>query len=215
MQSCTNPYFQSELYENEELCPTPPRLSYDDVIFEATGRLDSDLVYVDEYLLEKANDLGAEVFIRRLLGGFVMSYEEPQFGSCGFGTKQVDVLELRGFIGQSFTQCTEIFNETEYYSYSTAGSDLLESLPWLSSEANCPLLHESGSSGFSLVPGGIDSESVVDGFSANLAQDTICEQVDDFDNDSSPQPIFTSSFLQQKIAATIYYNNNVRVLVLA
>ena len=160
-------------------------------------------MYIDEYLIQKAEDLDPEVYIRRLLGGFVMSYREPEFGSCGLGNDPFDVDSLENITSQSFTLCREI-NGTEFY---TLGANLSAAFPWMNNEDNCPALNASeGSVGSGAE--GLDGNSVVDGFSANVAQMLLCSE----DNDDSPQAIFTtnpSPQSQQNIEATVYYNNNV------
>ena len=203
--SCTNPFTQSGEPSIDDLCPSPPRISYNDVRQDATGgRLDSDLVYVDEYLLEKAEDLDAEVYIRRLLGGFVMSYSEPEFGSCGFGNKVSDVDELEDIVNSSFTQCSMI-DGRDFYIILVNSSEF-DFFPWLGNVYYCPLLNETESgSGSGEV---INGNSLVDGFSANLVQSTICNGTNE--DDTSPLAVYTSDFTKQKISATVYYNNNVK-----
>ena len=204
--SCTNPFTQSGEPSVDDLCPSPPRISYDDLKQDATGiRLDSDLVYVDEYLLEKAEDLDAEVYIRRLLGGFVMSYSEPEFGSCGFGNEVSDVDELEDIVNSSFTQCRMIDGRDFYILVNSPEFDFF---PWLGNIYYCPLLNgaESGSGSGEVING----NSLVDGFSANLVQSTICNVINEDDNLTSPLAVYTSDFTKQKISATVYYNNNVK-----
>ena len=164
-------------------------------------------MYVDEYLIQKAEDLDPEVYIRRVLGGFVMSYREPEFGSCDLGNDPLNAENLESLASQSFTLCREI-NDTEFYTLST---NLAAAFPWMNNEDNCPALTASeGSVGSGAE--GLDGNSVVDGFSANVAQMLLCREV----NDDSPQAIFTtnpSPQSQQNIEATVYYNNNVTYIV--
>ena len=165
-------------------------------------------MYVDEYLLEKAIDIDAEVYIRRLLGGFVMSYSEPEFGSCSAGNEDADVTELEVTVSSSFTQCRMI-DGRDFYTLVNS-PEFITIYPWLGDVYYCPLLVESGSaSGLNVFQSEvINGNSLVDGFSANLVQSNICDDI--FENDlTGPPAIFTSDFTKQKISATVYYNNNV------
>ena len=217
--SCTNPLTQNRDANLGRLCPTPPRVSYDDVVIGAVGRLDSDITYVDEYLLLRAEDLAADVYSRRLLGGFVMSYSEPEFGSCS--TFRDFPTPNSFLVNESFVQCAEI-SGTEYYSlnYPLYKSEFNDSFPWLNREDNCPALFigsGSGSGSGQEPTVGLGSDSMVDGFSAGLIQTLICNndalkkiiEEKDIDLDSRPPATYSSDFTQQKIAATVYYNNDV------
>ena len=159
-------------------------------------------MFVDEYLIEKAEDLSPEVYIRRLLGGFVMTYSEPEFGVCGFGS--ADTVE--SFVDSAFIQCTEI-DQDEFYTLNLNSSFIPPGIPemfqWLNDEDNCPLLDGERNLTGSGSSGGINSDSIVDGFSANLAQIGVCEI------GSNEQAVYTSNTLDQKTTATVYYNNNV------
>ena len=123
-----------------------------------------------------------------------MTYSEPEFGSCGTQTSDIDF--LIDAVDTSFVQCNEI-NGDEFYTLNTnmLPLSIRDQLLWLSSKDNCPALNESG---------GLDSDSIVDGLSSGLFQNDICTLTS-----GESLATFTSSFTRQNIAATIYYNNNV------
>ena len=189
-----------------DLCPAPPRLSYDDIINEATGTLDSHLVYLDEHLIEQANDLDPEVFIRRVLGGFVMTYDEPNFGSCGSFPNENYAPIVQGRVEKQFLQCTEVNNGSEYFSLNVTELGLTN-LDWLESQENCPARYEGGSGGNG---GNIDAGSLVDGTSANYFQQFSCIEAEEAGVRNS-LPVYTPNRPTQPkiISATVYYNNNV------
>ena len=200
--TCTNPLTQFQEPSRTNLCPAPPRLSYDDIINDATGTLDSHLVFVDEHLINRAKDLDPEVFIRRVLGGFVMMNKEPNFGSCGGYPDKDTVENLQGKVETQFLQC----NGTEYFALN--GSEInLRRFPWL--ERDCPTDYKGGSGGSGGGSGGnggnIDGGSLVDGTSANYFQRAVCSELE-----NSSIPVFTpNNPPQPNISATVYYNNNV------
>ena len=201
--TCTNPLTQFQEPSRTNLCPAPPRLSYDDI---TTGALDSHLVFVDEHLINRAKYLDPEVFIRRVLGGFVMMNKEPNFGSCG-GYPNKDFVEtLQGKVETQFLQC----NGMEYFALN--GSEInLRRFPWL--ERDCPTDYEGGSGGNGGGSGGnrgdIDGGSLVDGTSANIFQQTVCNLTGELKARNST-PVFTpNNPPQPNISATVYYNNNV------
>ena len=205
--SCTNPLTQSQEPSRDDLCPSPPRLSFSDFSQNTSGRLDSDLVYVDEFLLEKAEDLDAEVYIRRVLGGFVMSYSEPEFGTCGFGNEVADVGEFEDRVESSFTECIMIDGRNFYVLVNNSFflNNTYDIFPWLGNIMFCHLLG-NGSGEV------INANSLVDGFSANVVQSTICGFINEYEDITQPPAILTSNFTKQRISATVYYNNNVCIL---
>ena len=160
---------------------------------------------MDEYLIERAKELDPEVYIRRILGGFVLNYEEPEFGSCGGDPNPTSVTELEQTVDLLFSECTDI-NGTDYFALDTdryniflnpnATFNATVEFSWLGSQRNCPARNEGR--------GEIDDGSLVDGFSANIFQQAACFPVGE-----SSLPVFTSNFSRRKIAATVYYNNNV------
>ena len=178
----------------------------------ATGRLDSDLVYVDEYLIDRAKDLGPEVYIRRLLGGFVMTYGDPEFGTCALSsTLDRDLVELsRAAADSAFGVCRDI-NTTSEYNYFTlatdAGINATVRFPWLTSRENCPALYKGGNNGSRGAQ--IDGDSLVEGLSANLFQQTSCALA----GDDGALPVLTLNRTERRISATVYYNNNVSWVV--
>ena len=229
--TCTNPLFQSREPSSSDLCPAPPHLSYDDIAMGTTGRLDSDLVYVDEYLIDKAKDLDPEVFIQRVLGGFVMTYADPDFGQCAESVDAVDSVRERA--ADLFTQCTNISN-TDYFTLdvdalamevmefreflktlNTPEARMLiellslnftEIYSFLNSPENCPDLYGNSSVSGSGGGEGIDGDSVIDGLSRGLFTTfggTCSEHA------RSALPLFTPNRTNNRISATVYYNNNV------
>ena len=86
LPSCTYPITQHLDPEEKDFCPPPPRLSLQDAMNRtASGRLDSDVVYMDELLMRIAHDMTPAVFTRRLVGGFVVSHKnrDPPYTVCG------------------------------------------------------------------------------------------------------------------------------------
>jgi hypothetical protein len=201
--TCTNPLTQFQEPSRTDLCPAPPRLSYDDIINGVNGTLDSHLVYVDEHLIEQANDLNPEVFIRRVLGGFVMTYDEPNFWSCGGFPNEDSAPFVQGRVEEQFLQCTEVNNSSEYFSLNVTELGLTD-LDFLESQENCPARYEGGSGG------NIDAGSLVDGTSANYFQQVSCIEAEEAGAQNS-LPVYTPNRPTQPkiISATVYYNNNV------
>lgn len=194
-RSCTYPLTQFQEPSRNDLCPNPPRLSFEDAFNFTTRRLDSDLVYVDEYLIEKAEDLGSEIYVRRLLGGFVITNHEPNYGSCG-----VDNLEES--LDEAFTQCREI-RGSEYYTFNTSA----EEFSWLNTVENCPNISDTSNGNGS----GLNADSLVDGTGVDLFRYLVCESNATISNYSS-LPIYTPVQTPRSkgtAEATIYYNNNV------
>ena len=195
--TCTYPLTQNNDVDRESICPAPPRVSYDDVTNNEKGKLDSDLTFVDEYLLHRAEDLEPDVYKRRLQGGFVISYMEPEFGICGSDESIAD---------DSFLLCTNI-QDSDYYTLNTDKYNMSVEqygLIWLNSMDNCPLLYTNSSVNST---GLVDSDSLVDGISARIVQGSVCS--DDKLNKTRPPAMYTANFIQQKMAATVYYNSEV------
>ena len=233
--TCTYPLTQNDDVDRESICPAPPRVSYYDVTNNVKGRLDSDLTFVDEYLLHRAEDLEPDVYKRRLQGGFVISYMEPEFGTCGLTSNSAVPNEV--IADTSFLLCANI-QDSDYYTFNTIEYDISES--WLNSTDNCPLLNTSSSMNST----GLGSDSLVDGVSARIVQGGVCPNdldklqcivcpndpdklqcsdtcpndpdklqcsvcLDDFDKKTRPPAMYTANFTQQKMAATVYYNSEV------
>ena len=198
--TCTYPLIQNSDANGELICPAPPRVSYNDVTNDVMGRLESDLTFIDEYLLHRAEDLEPDVYKRRLQGGFVISYMEPEFGTCGLTSGPVlppneDIADV------SFLLCRDI-QGSDYYTLNI-GEYRNISANWLDEEDNCPLLNSSRSMNST----GLDSDSLVDGFSAGIVQKVVCRE----ESDNRPPALYTANTQQEtKMAATVYYNNEVR-----
>lgn len=81
--SCTNPFTQN--LNSQTACPAVPRVSVTDALSgDAMGRLDSDNTYVNEYLLQYADQLSdVGDYYRRFLGGFTVGQQEPTYSACG------------------------------------------------------------------------------------------------------------------------------------
>lgn len=199
--TCTYPLTQNNDADGESICPAPPRVSYYDVTNNVTGRLDSDLTFVDEYLLHRAEDLEPDVYKRRLQGGFVISYMEPEFGTCGLTSNSAVPNEV--IADTSFLLCANI-QDSDYYTLNINEYNISERyrVSWLNSMDNCPLLNTSSSMNST----GLDSDSLVDGVSARIVQGSAC--LDDLDK-TQPPAMYTANFTQQKMAATVYYNSEV------
>ena len=207
--TCTNPVTQLDESTRSDLCPSPPRVSVADVVNGATGRLDSDLTYVDEVLLEEAIDLGPDVYIRRIQAGFVMSYRDPPYAACGCSstdpTRFISSLE-------GISECREV-DGMPIYALRQDLQWINQDLPWLNDET-CPLFDGSGASGGN---GGdcdqcaISDDYLVDGSSANILQGLLCSlgTEDNCRHVDRPVAAYTPNQTQEQITATVYYNNNV------
>ena len=68
------------------------------------GLLESDNVYIAEYLMQKADAIKPDVFFRRFQAGFSLSYSEPSFGVCGCNTTE-DVCNFVAHLRPSTGQC--------------------------------------------------------------------------------------------------------------
>ena len=197
--SCTNPLTQSRSSKQKDLCPQPPQVSLDDAERNATGRLDSDTVFVDETLLRKGNDMSPDVYIRRIQAGFVISYRDPPYTACGctdtdcFAEKYVSML----------SECTRLDGAQVY---ALRQRDLY--FDWLSRDCD-----EAGS-GSGSGSGGVGPFSMdyaVDGLSANLLQLMACA-VNGSCGGENATVCPTAEFYPQEppqVSTTVYYNNNV------
>lgn len=196
--TCTYPQIQGSDADGESICPAPPRVSYDDVASGATGKLDSYLTFVDEYLLHRAEDLEPNVYKRRLMGGFVLSYIEPDFGTCGLP----DPMLNENTVNDSFLLCRDI-PRTDYYTLNTAQYQPLITKTngiWLNDTNNCPVLIADSS--------GLYNDSLIDGFSAYIVQRGFCNNA----SKDRPPAMYTGNFTEEmagKMAATVYYSNEV------
>ena len=207
--TCTNPITQLDESTRSDLCPSPPRVSVADVVNGTTGRLDSDLTYVDEVLLEEAIDLDPDVYIRRIQAGFVMSYRDPPYAACGCNST-----DPTRFISslQGISECREV-DGTPIYALRQDLQWLNQSLPWLNDDT-CPLFDGSSASGGN---GGdcdqcaISDDYLVDGSSANILQGLLCSlgTEDNCSHVDRPVAAYTPNQTREQITATVYYNNNV------
>jgi hypothetical protein len=87
LKSCTNPLslvFPFNNLTSGEFCPAPPKLSYSALHKSIPrGPLESDNIYIAEYLLRTADSIKPDVFFRRFQVGFSLSYSEPSYSICG------------------------------------------------------------------------------------------------------------------------------------
>ena len=216
--TCTNPVTQLDEFQRRDLCPSPPRVSIADVVNGATGRLDSDLTYVDEVLLEEAIDLDPDVYIRRIQAGFVMSYRDPPYAACDCSST-----DPTRFISslQGISVCEEVGGAPIYA--------LRQGLPWINDDT-CPLFDGSSASGGNgdgsgSASGGnggdcdlcaISNDYLVDGSSANILQGLLCSlgTEDNCRHVDRPVAAYTPNQTREQITATVYYNNNVGFTVI-
>ena len=97
LKSCTNPLslaFPFEGLTSGGVCPAPPKLSYSS--FQQSppsGPLESNNIYIAEYLLQTADSIKPDVFFRRFQAGFSLGYSEPSYSICGCNTTH-DVCEF-------------------------------------------------------------------------------------------------------------------------
>ena len=128
-----------------------------------------------------------------------MSYSEPDFSACGLSQDTGNFnSEL---VNASLVLCRDV-GADQLLVYDLNVLDL--PFPWLNNEENCPLLQGSGV-GVGEGSGSFGSESVVDGLSGNVIQTAVCTE----EANGRTVAAYTSEFERTKIAATIYYNNNV------
>ena len=91
LKSCSNPLslvFPFEGFTSGRFCPTPPKLSQSSQLSIPRGPLESDNVYIAEYLLRTADFIKPDVFFRRFQGGFSLGYSEPSYSICGCNSTQ-------------------------------------------------------------------------------------------------------------------------------
>ena len=225
--SCTNPLTQTMTTDQSELCPTPPQLSREDTINNATGALHSENVFVDEALLRKGNDMDPAVYIRRMQAGFVLSYRDPPYAVCGCN-------DIEYFTQEYFSELSECTNTNESQLYALKlDSMFAQYLDWLSRD--CDEYTSGNFSGESYIgiggsgrrsgssfcgPGGcvqtFNEGYTVDGVSANLLQLLACgnDTLHSGCNGESGQDRPAAEYyLEQtpQISATVFYNNNVRM----
>ena len=128
-----------------------------------------------------------------------MSYSEPDFSACGLS--QDNGTFNSELVNASLVLCRDV-GADQLFAYDLNFLDL--PFPWLNNEENCPLLQGSGV-GVGEGSGSFGSESLVDGLSGNVIQTGVCTD----EADGRTVAAYTSEFERTKIAATIYYNNNV------
>ena len=186
-------------------------MSLDDAESNATGRLDSETVFVDETLLRKGTNMAPEVYIRRVQAGFVLSYRDPPYAACGCSDSetfaQQYLSELSECIQTDGDQVYALKQDHKYFS-------------WLSRVCDERGSGQSGS-GMDGSSGGIGSGSMrfskgyeVDGLSANLLQILACgnQSCDGETSNNRPVAKFFPTEIPQ-VSATVYYNNNVCMCV--
>lgn len=97
-------------------CPAPPKLSYSSIQNpEPRGSLESDNVYIAEYLLQTADMMRPDTFFRHYQAGFSLNYREPLYCLCGYNEAQ----DMYNFMlplnlsnsGISSMQCGRLPNE--------------------------------------------------------------------------------------------------------
>jgi ATP-binding cassette subfamily A (ABC1) protein 3 len=201
--SCTNPLSQTRDTDQQDLCPFPPQVSVGDNL---TGGLDSETVFVDEFLLRKGNDMAPAVYIRRFQAGFVLSSRDPPYAACG--CSNVDFF-TQEYIGE-LSECVSLEGSSVYALKET--SEYAQYFHWLS--RNC------GTSGRGSGSGGEGSGTIfngdyaVDGTSANFLQLLSCFGNETFQTgccggyrgERPPAQYFPEQTPQ--LSAIIYYNNN-------
>ena len=209
--SCTNPLTQSSSSNQKDFCPRPPQVSLDDVENNATGRLDSETVFVDETLLRKGINMAPEVYIRRIQAGFVLSYRDPPYAACSCSDS--NVFAQKYF--DELSECTSV-DGAQVYALKQE-NQLFDYFSWLSRECD---EDGSGESGGGQNGGGMGSGSggnafsngyLVDGVSANLLQMMACSNQSCDRETKTNRP--TAEYFPTDVpgvSATIYYNNNVR-----
>ena len=176
----------------------------------ATGRLESDLAYVDEVLVDEAVDLYDFVYIRRVQAGFVLSRRISPLPICGISSTSAE-MNIR--LANTLEECTTVEDAQLF----AAGPPTSEFLPWLSEPRNCPefevlnvsSLNVSGSG--SMSDGNITTvfsgDYIVDGSSADLLQQQVCPA--DTDNSNQPVASYAPDQTTGQVTATVFYNNNV------
>ncbi|CAI8053623.1 ATP-binding cassette sub-family A member 3 [Geodia barretti] len=197
--SCTNPLTQTRSPDQEDLCPQPPQVSVDDAESNATGRLESETVFVDETLLRKGNDMSPDVYIRRIQAGFVISYRDPPYAACGCN----DADSFSQNYVNSLSECTRSDGAQVY-----ALRQRTQFFDWLSRDCDEGGSGSGSGSGSGVAPFSMDY--AVDGLSANLLQLMACAENSSCDGENStvrPTAEFYPKELPQ-IAVTVYYNNN-------
>ena len=220
--------------EQQDLCPTPPQLSLNDAENDASGRLESENVFVDETLLRKGNDMDPEVFIRRIQAGFVLSYRDPPFSVCG--CNNVDIFSQQ-YVSE-LSECTSS-GGAQIYALKQ-DSQFSQSFDWLDrdcgeyssgsgssgsgSSGSGSGASGSGASGSSASGSGsgpvFSGDYAVDGVSANLLQLLACSNVTNTnsgcDGESEEQRPAAEYYPDQspQISATVFYNNNVKTRVM-
>ena len=212
--TCTNPITQIRESKRNTFCPAPPKVSNIDIKEGATGRLDSDLPYVDEVILNEARNLEQDVYARRVQAGFVMSYREPAYAACGCSSMSTNIFDQTV---REFYECRVIDGATMY-------SLQDDELPWLN-ESICPLFDSGSGSGSGSSSGSsniqlpLDNSYLIDGASANFQQRFLCSEKLEGKTycNSADRPLaaVTPAQTQQQITATVYYNNNVRLQMYA
>lgn len=212
--SCTNPFTQN--INIESVCPAVPKVSVEDALSGAVGRLDSDNVYVNEYLLQYADELSIPLnYHRRIMGGFTVGRQEPVYSACGCS----DATDFTMNYVAPLQQCTDTSSSAP--SYVIPGA-----FDWYNSSNCLPLAFVGGNvlgSGISLafaMP--ILNASVrVDGSSAGVLQGLSCSTIEASaldsnlelscgENSTVQRPISAYSPVQtQRTSVTLWYNGKV------
>lgn len=206
--SCTNPFTQN--LETTTVCPAVPKVSTEDALRGAVGRLDSDNVYVNEYLLQFANEIDIPLnYQRRIMGGFTIGKQEPVYSACGCS----DATDFTANYVAPLQQCTDA--ESSAPSYIIPGA-----FRWYNS-TNCLPLDSGLVSGGSPAMPTLNASVRVDGSSAGVLQGLSCSTISASAVDSNLQqgcgentvlrPISAFHPSQtQKPSVTLWYNGKVR-----
>lgn len=162
--SCTSPFTQN--LKTLTVCPAVPKVSAEDALSGAVGRLDSDNIYVNEYLLQFANELDIPLnYHRRILGGFTIGKQEPVYSACGCS----DATDFTSNYVAPLWQCTDAATSAQSYIIPRA-------FDWYNS-TNCLPLDSGLLSGGSLSLTTLNASVRVDGSSAGVLQGLSCSTI--------------------------------------
>ena len=229
--SCTNPFTQN--LNSRTACPAVPKVSVTDALSgTAAGRLDSDNTYVNEYLLQYADqlsDLGD--YYMRFLGGFTVGRQEPTYSACGCSDASNFTLNYL----VPLHQCSDVATSEPSYV-------IPEAFEWYDSSNCSSLVSEDtvtvpvsgGGSGVSTVTvttlQTLNASVRVDGSSAGALQGLSCSTIDASslsgvnttaqegcgEDGTSQRPVSAFYPVQtQRTSVTLWYNGKVSVDVLS
>ena len=209
--SCTNPLTQTRNLNQNDLCPRLPYLSISDVRSNSSGRVESENVFIDELLLRKGNEMDPVVYVRNIQAGFVLSYQDPPYSVCGCS----DINYFTQEYIDELSKCTTV-SGVQVYALKE-DSVFSNKFHWLSRD--CDEYIGSEVANFSGSGDSVFNENenyVVDGTSANLLQLLACSNgslcARESDQEGPAAEFYPDQ--TQKISVTIFYNNNVRIMLI-